>query len=69
MNGLMNASFSLTALELQALVTGVTASICQQDAAEVLRCLATLLYNLSVSISRLLDTFSYATDLSVRSKT
>ena len=69
MNGLMNASFSLTALELQALVTGVTAPICQQDAAEALRCLATLLYNLSISISRLLDTFSCATGLSVRRKT
>lgn len=69
MNGLMNASFSLTALELQALVAGLTAPICQQDAAEVLRWLATLLYNLSASISRLLDTFSCTTNFSVRRKT
>lgn len=69
MNGLINASFSLTVLKLQALVTDVTAPICQQDVAEVLRCLATLLYDLSISISRLLDTFSCATNFSVRRKT
>lgn len=69
MNSLINASFSLTAVELQAVVTGVTGPICQQDVAEALRCLATLLCNLSVSISRLLDTFCCAIDFSVRRKT
>lgn len=69
MKGLMNTSFSLTAVEMQALVAGATAPICQQDVAEVLRCLATLLCNLSVSISRLPDTFSCATKFSVRRMT
>lgn len=69
MKGLMNASLSLTALEMQALVAGATSPICQQDAAVVLRCLATPLCNLSVSISRLPDTFSCATEFRVRRMT